>query len=251
MTLRGVARAVGLMSAMALVGGEGRAGAPLGPRALQVGQQQVAPGDWAEVLSVTPKWLVLQNQRGQQFPVSLARENIRLFVIRWPVDLNRISPRAVVEVTGIDLGTNRIRADHLDVFDADAINLVGSNWPAVTRIVGQGTVLRQYTVDPDDLYNGYDFLNSVTGGPNVPDRLHVVAPVAGFNPFRLATGGNNQLGILPGGNGLFMTQVTPGSSGLIKAGDLVYFIPIQAGPKSLSLAQLVVYKRMARDQFVP
>src|SRR5437868_6325008 len=43
---------------------------------------------WAEVVTITPKWLVLQNEQGQQLPVPL--NDIDLFVIRWPITADRI-----------------------------------------------------------------------------------------------------------------------------------------------------------------
>src|SRR5438874_1362942 len=46
-------------------------------------------GEWAEVVTVTAKWMVLMNQQGQQFPVAI--NNIGLFVIRWPTTLDKVA----------------------------------------------------------------------------------------------------------------------------------------------------------------
>src|SRR5262245_857599 len=61
---------------------------------------------WAEVVSVTPKWLVLRDEEGKQYPVSV--EAIGLFLCRWPTTLDRISPGAMVEATGVDAQSNRL-----------------------------------------------------------------------------------------------------------------------------------------------
>jgi len=37
----------------------------------------------------------------------------------------------------------------------------------------------------------------------------------------------------------------------MRKGDLVYFVPQEATPKSLNLTELVVYKKMPQSQFVP
>src|SRR4051794_29716100 len=51
-------------------------------------------GVWGEVIMVNNKWIVIQNQTGQQFPVSL--QGVAQFMIRWPTSLDALTPRSVV-----------------------------------------------------------------------------------------------------------------------------------------------------------
>ena len=45
------------------------------------------------------------------------RDRIRLFVIRWPTSLDRISPSALLEVTGLNRGSNMLVTQHIDVYE--------------------------------------------------------------------------------------------------------------------------------------
>lgn len=209
-------------------------------------------GEWAEVLTATPKWLVLQNRRGQQLPVALTTRAIELFVIRWPTSPERISARAVIEVAGLDVGANNvIRADHLDVFEPDAQGFLNNYWPVITRVSATGLVQTPYTIDPLQAADPYAYINRLASISNLPDRMHAVAPIAEINPIRLAVGNNNTLTVLPSGYGLSMTRITAGSPNAIRPGDLVYYVPTSVGTKSLVLSQLVVYKRVPFEQFRP
>jgi hypothetical protein len=48
-----------------------------------------------------------------------------------------------------------------------------------------------------------------------------------------------------------MTQVTAGSASFVQPGDLAYVLVTGRGPKSLTLSELVVYKRIPLSQFAP
>jgi hypothetical protein len=51
-----------------------------------------------------------------------------------------------------------------------------------------------------------------------------------------------------------MTQVTMGQTGFAAKGDFAYLTPVQGRAytdKSLVIAQVVLYKKLRRDQFVP
>src|SRR4051794_14172420 len=72
------------------------------------------PG-WAEVIAATPRWLVIQNERGQQFPLEISK--IGLFPVRWPAGPERLAIGTLAEIVGVDLGANRIEADHVDLFE--------------------------------------------------------------------------------------------------------------------------------------
>jgi hypothetical protein len=214
---------------------------------------QVAPTDapsilqpgWGEVVTVTPKWLVLRDSAGRQLPVSLTQDHVGLFVIRWPIlDPTTISPRAVVEAIGIDPNlNNQIQTGVADVFEPDAQNLLGGGWPFYYKIEGGNRLATPYTGDRDNAYNGYDYIaRAAATAPNTPDVAHIVAPIVGINPLRLSMGANNLYAITPLGASLSVFRVTGGSADLVAPGDTVYYVPVAAGPKTLDLLQLVVYK---------
>ncbi|MBX6313899.1 MAG: hypothetical protein IRY99_13430 [Isosphaeraceae bacterium] len=208
-------------------------------------------GGWAEVIAATPKWLVFQNAEGQQFPVSLTGQEVGLFVIRWPTSPERISPRALVEVTGIALGNNMVRTDHVDVYEPDAQGLVAPT-PFPIRIVGFNRIAAAYYgADWNAVINGQNFVWPSPEEQRIPDRLHMVAPVANPAPLQLAMANNNLLTVLPLPAGMSMARITPGSASLVRPGDLVYFLPRGVTAKSLVIDQMVVYKPMPVEEFVP
>jgi hypothetical protein len=206
------------------------------------------PGGWAEVLTVTPKWLVLQNQQGQQFPVAFSE--VQMFVIRWPALLDQVAPGALVEATGIDMGTNQISTDHIDIYEGTAPQLgVG---PTLQTIVGFNRVLTAFDIEQHNTY-GIDYFRYLTPDEmSLPPRLHVVGPIVDVNPLRLAVGGGISIAVFPpSAANFFITSITPGSSSFVRKGDLVYFASSDATVKSLLLSQLVVYKKIPQSQFTP
>jgi hypothetical protein len=209
---------------------------------------------WAEVISVSPKWLVLQTQDGKQFPVSLNRENVGLFVIRWPATPDQLTNQSVVEAAGGRGTNNQILTEHVDVFEGDARALLGTGWPFMMQVVGGNRISNYY--DTNDLrntaYNGYDYVaRAAAAGPNVPDVMHIVAPVVAVNPLRLTLGGNNVVPIVSSTGTPTLTRITPGSHSYVRPGDLAFFLTSYPAVKGLSLSQLVVYKKMPFDQFAP
>ncbi|HEV3168408.1 MAG TPA: hypothetical protein VGZ22_30665 [Isosphaeraceae bacterium] len=205
-------------------------------------------GDWAEIVTVTPKWLVLMNQQGQQFPVSLT--NIGVFLMRWPTTIDKIAAGALIEATGIDRGTNQIVTDHMDVYEGGAARQLGV-MPVVQTIIGMNRVLSAYDIEQHNTY-GVDLFRYLTPDElSMPQRMHVVGPIVDLNPLRLGIPGGNAIAVLPATDAFFMTSITPGSSSFVRKGDLVYFVPESATPKSLNLSQLVVYKKIPQSQFVP
>jgi hypothetical protein len=219
---------------------QGVAGAGRGP---------IAQG-WAEVISVTDKWIVLQNERGQQFP--LAFDSVGVFLVRWPADLSRISPDAMVEATGVDNGSRQITTDHVDVYEGAARNMVT---PTVTSINGAGMVVRPIDYLFDAPVYGEPFPGvapPIQGGVQVQaPQIHVVGPLAGLNPIRVATVGGNAVGVFPGPNGMDVTQVTAGSHTFVRCGDLIFYVASAVLPKTLAVSQLVVYKDIPLSRFVP
>jgi hypothetical protein len=201
-------------------------------------------GGWAEVLTVTPKWLVIQTQSGQQFPVAFA--GTQLFVIRWPTTLDKVAPGALVEATGVDAGTNQVITDHIDVYEGTA-NQLGVA-PTIQTIIGMNRILSMYDNDQHNVY-GQDMYRFLTPDEiNMPRKLHVVGPILDLNPLRLAIPGANAISIVGTMGSFYVTSVTPGSSSFVQKGDLVFFVPQELTIKSLNLSQLVVYKKIPRSQ---
>ncbi|CAN5700966.1 hypothetical protein BH23PLA1_BH23PLA1_05830 [soil metagenome] len=201
-------------------------------------------GMWAEVLSATPKWIVLQTADGKQFPVSY--NNVGMFVIRWPSAPGRLSPGAWLEVTGIDLGTNQVMANHVDVYEGAARNLVS---PASLYLMGFNRVMTQYDIGHMNTF-GTDY-SMFPGEELLPRRRHIVGPVASIIPLSIAVGGNIATSIVPAGGGFSMTQITMGTSGYVRQGDLVWFVSNGANHRTLNLSQLIVYKTIPIEQFIP
>jgi len=199
---------------------------------------------WAEVLTVTSKWVVLQNDRGQQFPVSF--DAIQLFIARSPLRISRIPAGALVEATGPDTGNSALLTNHVDVYSGGARDMVT---PTFLYLNGNGFVSRQidFTFNPGvygDLYPGIGspIQGNVLSGPI---QIHVVGPPTALAPLRLNTPGNSAIGILPATpGGITATQITPGTSSILKPGDVVYFVSTGIGVKSLVLSQLIVYKQV-------
>lgn len=206
--------------------------------------------EWARVVTVTPRWVVLQNEEGQQFPVSTDR--IRLFVMRWPSSLDRVSPSALLEMTGLNQGSNMLMTQHIDVYEGAARQMVV---PGILLISPSGVVSR-----PIDFLFNPEVYGAPIPGMDVPIQMgtasgpqltHIVGGMVSRVPLQIGIGGNNAMTVLPTPGGVHMSQVTAGSIGLVKPGDIVYLAATQAMPDSLVLDQMVVYKNEFIDQFVP
>ncbi len=217
-------------------------------------QRRAVAAQWAQVLSVSPEWVVLINEKGQQFPVSFA--GVDLFVIRWPTTLDRIAPTSLVEVTGPSRGADQILASNMDVYEGAAQALVT---PGVLMLTNDGRVLRPIDfLFNDQVYGAMPGLEQpIQGGQIVPNGVtHIVGPLVSARPPRIGVVSGNLIGnaltVLPGTPaGIYIAQITAGSPTLLKSGDLVYFIASQARPDTLVLDQLVVYKTMPIDEFIP
>lgn len=239
------------ISAVALAAVGSRSATAQATRDADLAPKFAARGEWTRVLSVTPKWMVIRNERGQQFPVALTRGNVRMFVIRWPVAPAAISPAAVAEVMGVDLVSNTVQASRLDVFEPDAQGLLNGLWPSRTHLAGLNRIVSPYGADRDSAINGYATVYQLPIERFIPNRTHAVAPIVGVNPIRLALGNNNTLTVIPAGTGLMMTRVTAGSPNFVSPGDLAYVMVSGQNAKTLFLSELVVYKRVSFDQFAP
>lgn len=207
---------------------------------------------WGRILTVTPRWVVIQNDEGKQYPVSI--DAIGLFLIRWPTTIDRVSPSALVEATGFDRGTNAVMTDHLDVYEGSARSLVT---PGFMLLRGSAFFYRTYDFTGNmsaSLGMPFGTANPATDptlNPAAPALVHMVGPLGSINPASVQIPGNNAYMILPSPSGITVSQITPGNSGLLKPGDLVYLSVFEMRPRSLVLDQMIVYKTMPMDRFAP
>jgi hypothetical protein len=220
------------------------------------GLPQLPPqGAWGEVINATSRWIVIQNHSGQQYPI--AAEDVGEFLIRWPSSVQNLGLQSMAEAVGVDLGSNVVEVEHVDVFEGADRTLVA---PTYSSLLPNNAVVT--TVDPgfNRLMNAWDY-----GGQNQlygwayptgvvnngnPIRMHVVGSVVERIPLRLSILGNNVATVVPGDNVQFtVTQVTRGSLDYARKGDYAFLMPRQLNPKGLVLSQLVLYKSIPFRQF--
>ncbi|WP_435010003.1 hypothetical protein P12x_001222 [Tundrisphaera lichenicola] len=201
-------------------------------------------GTWAEIIHVNSKWIVVQNQDGQQFPI--ASDHIRQFLVRWPSSAAQITPNTIVEVTGPEVN-NVIATDHVDLYEGGAQSLVT---PAVNILYGANRALLDFEIDQLDPFG---ILYSAVPPQNqaATTRMHLVGNAVSNDPIRIASFANNSYAIQPGLNGLSITQVTLGNNSYAKKGDLVYVVPENLGPRTVDVGQLVLYKKVPFARFQP
>jgi hypothetical protein len=210
-------------------------------------------GTWAQVINVTSKWIVVQNEAGQQFPI--ASDHVRQFLVRWPLATSAITPQSMLEVIGQNAGSNVLIADHVDVFEDAAQSLVS---PTVDNLYGDYQALSygnfqtlsSYGTATLDPFGMGAFQASQDGNLN-PLRKHVVGPALANDPIQVAGFGNIWYSIQPSLTGMSVTQVTVGSNSYARRGDLVYIVPQNIGPRSVDVTQLVLYKKIPIRQFQP
>jgi hypothetical protein len=222
------------------------------------GLPQLPPqGAWGEVINVTPRWLVIQNHTGQQFPIAI--DDIGEFLIRWPTSLDALTGQSMVEAVGQDIGSNTLRTGHVDVFEGTDRTLVA---PTYTSILPSNMVVT--TLDPgfNRFMNAFDIAGQnmlygwaypvAPGLTGIPARLHVVGNPVDKTPLRLAVPGNNIATVIPDDSGqITLSQVTRGSSEFARKGDYAFLLPLQTTPRGLVVSQLVLYKQIPRQQFNP
>jgi len=214
-------------------------------------------GAWGEVIYATDKWIVVQNHDGQQFPI--AADSINQFLVRWPYAISALSPQSWVEAIGMDLGSNTVQTQHIDVYEGADRTLVQ---PTLRSVLPTNRVVT--TIDPtfQRMMNAFDIAaqNSLygwaypinPGGNGIPGQLYVVGNAVNRGPLQLGVPGNNVATVLPDNAGnMTISQVTRGSASLARKGDLVFLNPVDLTPKSLVLAQMVLYKKIPLSQFSP
>jgi hypothetical protein len=216
-------------------------------------------GAFFEVIFANSKWLVVQNERGQQFPV--AADLINQFLIRWRADQRDLSPAVLVEAVGPEVIGMTIRTNHIDLFVGSDQTLVKPGYTSVLPINRPVTA-----IDPTYQRNmsGYDIAAQNTlyswvyptfnGDTGIPGQMHVVGSAINLNPLRLGVPANNFVTVLPPDPGVMsITHVTLGSSSFASKGDFAFLTPVQGRTavteKSLVLGQVVLYKKIRRDQF--
>jgi len=199
---------------------------------------------WAEVLSVTPKWVVLQTADGRQYPVS--GQAMGRFIVRWPILPTMVSASALVEVEGASPSVNMIVTDNVEVYEGAARNFVQPSFLTPT----DAGILRQY----DATYTfGFDSMNQfwsmypsqpAVGMQNVPLMTYMVAPVVNIVPLMLGTPSNQMLRVVPANGRTYeMTRIVVGTLDQLRPGDLVYAVPEAATPKGMGLSVIIVYKK--------
>ena len=117
------------------------------------GLPQLPPqGAWGEVINATPRWLVIQNHSGQQYPIAL--DDIGEFLVRWPGSVNQLGPDSLVEAVGNDLGSNVVEVTHVDVFEGTDRSLVA---PTYNSLLANNAVVT--TIDPtfNRFMNAWDY----------------------------------------------------------------------------------------------
>jgi hypothetical protein len=214
-----------------------------------------------EVIFADPRWMVVQNERGQQFPI--AADAVAQFLIRWQADVRDLTPAVLVEARGQELASMTVQTPHIDIFVGPEQALVQPgytsdlpflNKPVIAIDPTFGRMINAY--DPVAQNRLYSWVYPIPPVSGIPTLMHVVGNPVGLGPLRLGVPGNNVVNLLPPFPAdMTMTQVTLGTSAFARKGDLVYLKPVQGrdpiGEKSLLLAQAVLYKKMRRDQFVP
>ncbi len=206
--------------------------------------QPTPQGYWAEVISATSRWIVVQDDKGRQFPI--ASDSIKQFFVRWPSSISQLTTASMVEATGVDGGSNTVIADHLDIYEADAQNLVTPN---VQNLYGNNRTLA--SIDED--HNGQvDVAYSVSPAEaTIPNRVNLVGRPINNNPLQVQTSGNNSMMIVPGGGGMSVSQVTHGTMSYAKRGDQVFIVTRDATTRTLEVTQLVLYKTVPLRAFQP
>ena len=222
------------------------------------GLPQLPPqGAWGEVINATPRWLVVQNHTGQQYPIAF--EDIGSFLIRWPASVEGLTAGSLVEAVGSDLGSNVVGVTHVDVFEGTDRSLVS---PTYHNLMANNAVVT--TIDPsfNRFMNAWDYAGQsmlygwaypfASGNVGATTRTHVVGSVVNRVPLQLAIPGNNIATVVGGNNVAFtVSQVTRGAMNYARKGDYVFMLPSAINPRGLAVSQLVLYKQIQLRQFNP
>jgi hypothetical protein len=218
-----------------------------------VGQRRGLPqipseGAWGEIINVTSRWVVIQNQAGQQYPIAI--DDLGKFLARWPSSLDALGNQSVVEAFGADLGSNVVETEHVDVFEGGDQSLVAPTYynsllPTSSMIVNSWDYFGQAALYGTAFPNSPSMLGA-------PVSLHVVGSVVNRAPLQLGLPGNNISTVVPpAGRQLIVTQLTRGAVSYIRKGDYAFFVPRAITPRGLVLSQFVLYKTISLPLFNP
>ena len=214
------------------------------------GLPQLPPqGAWGEVINATPRWLVIQNHSGQQYPIAL--EDIGEFLVRWPSSVDAMGAESLVEAVGNDLGSNVVEVTHVDVFEGTDRSLVS---PTYNSLLANNAIVT--TIDPtfNRFMNAWDYAGQSmlygwaypfpNAGNGISSRLHVVGSWSSESPLRLAVPGNNFATIAGVGQSdqFTVSQVTRGTMNHPRKGDYAFMLPKEINAKGLAVSQLILYK---------
>lgn len=200
-------------------------------------------GIWCQVIMANPKWMVLEDEEGRQYPLSA--QAINQFLVRWPTGLGAIGIQSLVEASGVDVGSNTVRTDHVDVFESDAYSLAT---PTVVANFGFNSLVNPSSLGLQNAFGGVNPIVNpiVTGELSQPTVRTVVGQAISTNPLQVSLGSNNFATILPSNDsGMSMTRVTLGTTALGTPGDVVFISASAMNTKSLTANQVVLYKRVA------
>jgi hypothetical protein len=213
------------------------------------GVPQLSPeGEWVEIINATPRWVVIQSQAGQQFPI--AASDLGDFLIRWPSSLDALGNLSVVEAMGAARVSNIVETPHVDVFEGGDQSLVAPTYynsllPTAAMVINAWDYFGQSAM----LGQTYPTSLSMLGAPV---SLHVVGTVLNRAPLQVSLPGNNIATIVPpAGTELNVTRVTRGAVSYIRKGDYAFLVPRQITPRGLVLSEFVLYKTVPFPLFNP
>jgi hypothetical protein len=213
------------------------------------GLPQLSPdGEWAEIINATPRWVVIQNQTGQQYPIAV--DDLGEFLVRWPSSVDQLGNQSVVEGFGQDLGSNIVETPHVDVFEGGDQALVAPTYYN-SLLPTNAMILNAWDYFGQGSLYGLAFPTSPSM-LGVPVSLHVAGNVVNRAPLQVSIPGNNIATVVPpAGRQLSVTRVTRGASSYIRKGDYAFFVPKEITPKGLVLSQFILYKTIPFPLFNP
>lgn len=216
-------------------------------------------GEFYQVIFANAKWMVVQNRLGAQFPIAV--DFIGQFLVRWQADLTDLTPQVLVEAIGPEMGSMTMQTNHIDLFAGSDMGLVKPGYVSVLPINRPATAIdptyQRYMNAFDIAAQNtiYTWVYQTNPASGIPGQMHVVGNAVNVFPIRLGVPGNNLVTVLPPTPGVMtVSQVTMGSLPFAKKGDAAFLTPLQGNevsPKSLRIAQVVLYKTIRRAQFVP
>ena len=71
-------------------------------------------GAWGEVIMANKRWIVVQNNLGQQFPINI--ESIAQFLIRWPTQLSALTGIPQATISAVENGRVNLGVERAKVF---------------------------------------------------------------------------------------------------------------------------------------